>query len=74
MLKTVVVAKILHEALRISFFNDLPFVFMRGGTIHGRTSFVILCNASTKRNEQWATTYFTFRLHRYFQVEKQRFT
>ena len=30
---------------------------MRGGTIHGRTSFVILCNASTKRNGQWATTY-----------------
>ena len=30
---------------------------MRGGTIHGRTSFVILCNASTKRNGQWATTF-----------------
>ena len=30
---------------------------MRGGTIHGRTSFVILCNASTKRNGQWTTTY-----------------
>ena len=31
---------------------------MRGGTIHSRTSFVILCNAFTKRNGQWATTYF----------------
>ena len=30
---------------------------MRGETIHGRTSFVILCNASTKRNGQLATTY-----------------
>ena len=38
-------------------FNELPFVFMRGGTIHGRTSFVILCNASTKRNGQLAATY-----------------
>ena len=38
-------------------FNELPFVFMRGGTIHGRASFVILCNASTKRNGQLATTY-----------------
>ena len=41
----------------ISFFNELPFVFMRGGTIHDRTSFVILCNASTKTNGQWAITY-----------------
>ena len=30
---------------------------MRGGTINGRTTFAILCNASTKRNGQWATTY-----------------
>ena len=30
---------------------------MRGGSIHDRTSFAILCNASTKRNGQWATTY-----------------
>ena len=30
---------------------------MRGGAIHDRTSFVIVCNASTKRNGQWATTY-----------------
>ena len=29
---------------------------MRGGSIHGRTSFVILRNASTKINGQWATT------------------
>ena len=28
-----------------------------GGTIHGRNSFVILCNASTKRNGQWTTTH-----------------
>ena len=27
------------------------FVFMRCGDIHGRTSFVILCNASMKRNQ-----------------------
>ena len=30
---------------------------MRGGDIHGRTSFVILCNASMKRNRQSAITY-----------------
>ena len=30
---------------------------MRGGTIHDRTSFVILCNASTKTNGQWTITY-----------------
>ena len=30
------------------------------GAIHGRTSFVILCNASTKRNGRWATTYTLF--------------
>ena len=30
---------------------------MRGGTIHGRTSFVILCNVSTKRNGQWTITH-----------------
>ena len=41
----------------ISFFNELLFVFMRGGDIHGRTSFLILCNASMKRNGQSATTY-----------------
>ena len=29
---------------------------MRGGDIHGRTSFVILCNASMKRNGQSETT------------------
>ena len=29
---------------------------MRGGAIHDRTSFVILCNASMKRNGQPATT------------------
>ena len=45
------------SATCISFFNELPFVFMRGGTIHDRTSFVILCNASTKRNGQWTTTH-----------------
>ena len=27
----------------ISFFNELPFVFMGGGDIHDRDSFVILC-------------------------------
>ena len=31
-------------------------VFMRGGAIHDRTTFVILCNASMKRNGQPATT------------------
>ena len=41
----------------ISFFDEPQFVFMRGGVIHGRTSFVILCNASTKRNGQSETTY-----------------
>ena len=40
----------------ISFFNELPSVFMRGGDIHYRTSFVILCDASMKRNGQSATT------------------
>ena len=30
---------------------------MRGGDIHGRNSFVILCNASMKRNGQSETTY-----------------
>ena len=40
----------------ISFFNELQFVFMTGRDIHGRTSFVILCNASMKRNEKSATT------------------
>ena len=29
---------------------------MRGGAIHNRTTFLILCNASTKRNGQRATT------------------
>ena len=29
---------------------------MRGGAIHDRTTFVILCNASMKRNGQPATT------------------
>ena len=34
---------------------------MRGGTIHGRTSFVLLCNDSTKRKDsgQLLTLYFT---------------
>ena len=32
-------------------------VFMRGGAIHDRTTFVILCNASMKRNGQPATTH-----------------
>ena len=41
----------------ISFFNELRFIFMRGSDIHGRTSFVILCNSSLKRNGQLATTY-----------------
>ena len=41
----------------ISFFNELWLVFIRGGYIHHRTSFVILCNASMKRNGQSATTY-----------------
>ena len=41
----------------ISFFNDLRFVFMRGGgNNQRRTSFVILCNASMKRNGQSATS------------------
>ena len=39
-----------------SFFNELLFVFMRGGDIHDGTFFVILCNASMKRNGQSATT------------------
>ena len=37
--------------------NELRFVFMRGGDIHGRTSFVILCNASIKRNGKSEATY-----------------
>ena len=41
----------------VSFFNELLFIFMSGGDIHGITSFVILCNASMKRNGQSATTY-----------------
>ena len=40
----------------ISFFIELRFVFMRGRDIQGRTSFVILCNASMKSNGQSATT------------------
>ena len=32
----------------ISFFNELCFILMRGGDIHDRTSFEILCNASMK--------------------------
>ena len=49
---------------------------MRGGAIHDRITFVILCNASIKRNGQPATTgmCFTLHLHLYFQVEKQRLT
>ena len=46
-------------------FRELPFVFMRGGTINGRTSFLILCNASTKRNGRWATTYTLFYAYTY---------
>ena len=38
-----------------------------GGGIHSRISFVILCNASMKRNGHSATTYL---FYRYFQVEK----
>ena len=34
----------------ISFFNELRFVFIRSGDIYGRTSFVIQCKASMKRN------------------------
>ena len=41
----------------ISFFNELRFIYMRGGDIHCRTFFVILCIASMKRNGQSATTY-----------------
>ena len=48
---------------------------VRAPHIHGRTSFVILCNASIKRNGQSATTYtFLLHLYRYFQVGKQRIT
>ena len=41
-------------------FNELRFVCMKGGDIHSRTSFVILCNASMKRNGQSETTYTLF--------------
>ena len=41
----------------ISFFNELRFVFMRGRDIHSIPSFVILCNASMKRNGESPTTY-----------------
>ena len=41
----------------ISFFNKLPLVFMRGRDVYDRTSFVILCNASMKKNGQSATTH-----------------
>ena len=40
-----------------SFFNEFLFVFLRDGGMHGRTSFLILYNASMKRNGQLATTY-----------------
>ena len=51
-------------------FNERRFVFMRGGDIHGSTSFVILCNASMKRNGQSTTNYTLL----YTQVKRQRFT
>ena len=50
----------------ISFFNEHRFVFMRCGDIHGRTYFVVLCNASMKRNGQSATTYIYFTLTQIF--------
>ena len=57
-----------------SFFNELQFVCIRGGDIHGTTSFVILCNASMKRNRQPATIYlhFTFTVTQIFSGGKAK--
>ena len=46
----------------ISFFNELRFLLIKGGDIHSRTSFVMLCNAPIKKNGQSPTTY-TLHLH-----------
>ena len=46
---------------------------MRGGAIHDRTTFVILCNVSMKRNGQHATTD-TLAYTYTFSTGKQRLT
>ena len=45
---------------------------MRGGAIHGRTSFVKLCNASMKRNGQSTTTYTLLTLTQIFSGGKAK--